>query len=177
MNDKIEPTDFIGEEPSKSQVKREFLEITDFGRQLIETLKPDQIKRLPFEESLIYEILKAQNMQRIARKRQIGYVGKIMRNADPSDIEAAREAYAVIMNMSKQAVAQNHRMEQWRDRLVDKDGSSQALTELVEQYPNIDIQGLRQMIRNHHKEIEQNKPSKAYRQIFQVIKQAVQGTK
>lgn len=171
MNDKIEPTDFFDEEPSKSQIKREFLEITEFGRQLIETLKPEQIKRLPLEESLIDEILKAQTMQRIARKRQIQYVGKLMRK---TDIEAAREALAVIMNVSKQAVAQNHRLEQWRDRLVDKDRSAEALTELVAQYPSIDIQGLRQLIRNHHKEIEQKKAPKSYRQIFQIIKQAVQ---
>ena len=61
-----------------------------------------------------------------------------------------------------------HSFEKKRDKLLADD---KALTELLEQYPELDAQHLRTLIRNARKEQAENKPPKAYREIFQILKQ------
>jgi ribosome-associated protein len=69
---------------------------------------------------------------------------------------------------SRQHVAWLHRVEHWRDRLIDDD---QALTELLASHPNADAQHLRNLIRNAKKEKELLKPPKNYRELFKVLRE------
>jgi ribosome-associated protein len=69
---------------------------------------------------------------------------------------------------SKAETAALHAIERKRDKLLADD---KALTELKEQYPEVDVQHLRVLIRNARKEQAESKPPKAYREIFQILKQ------
>ncbi|WP_116964814.1 ribosome biogenesis factor YjgA [Fastidiosibacter lacustris] len=162
--------DATNEQKSRTQIKKEAHSTTDFGKKLIE-LSEERIKKLPIDEKIIDEILKAKSMQRIALKRQIQYIGKLMRN---TDLEKAYEIYEGFTQKNHAQSAKLHRLEQLRDELVNEHTTKDALNKLMSDYPNIDVQQLRQLIRNHHKEISQQKPLKSYRQIFQLLKETMQ---
>ena len=61
-----------------------------------------------------------------------------------------------------------HRVEAWRDRLLAE--GDVALAELIEQYPDADRQGLRQLVRNTLEERKRNKPPRAYRELFREVR-------
>src|SRR3546814_8610757 len=94
--------------PSKSQVKREMLALQDLGKQLIE-LSPDQLKQLPLAEKLYEAIRLAQRTtSREGRRRQVHYVGKLMRDADA---ETIRTQLDVWKNGSREQTRAMHRLE------------------------------------------------------------------
>ncbi len=77
------------DKPSKSQRKREALALQDLGATLV-TLKPTQLEKIPLPEELREAVLAARQMtQRGARKRQLQYIGRLMREIDPEPIRAA----------------------------------------------------------------------------------------
>ncbi|AJC48945.1 ribosome-associated protein [Allofrancisella guangzhouensis] len=155
---------------SKTSVKKDMLEITDFGKALVD-LSNQQLAKLPISDNLRENIVAAKSMQKIALKRQTQFIGKLLRKLD--NIDEIQKAYDLIINKDKQINLLFHRLENIRDNLLssDKDKSNQALDSLINEFPDIDIQKLRQLIRSHHKEAEKNKPKKSYREIFQVIKE------
>lgn len=65
------------------------------------------------------------------------------------------------------------RLENIRSNLLDPSKSNATLDKLIEEYANIDVQKLRQLIRNHHKEIEKNKLNKSFKEIFKLLKTLV----
>src|SRR5690606_21216236 len=70
--------DDLYDRPSKSQVKREMLALTDLGKQLVD-LPPERLRKLALEEKLHEAIRLAQRTtSREGRRRQIHYVGKLM---------------------------------------------------------------------------------------------------
>ena len=100
------------------------------------------------------------------RRRQLQYVGKLMRNVDPEPIRAAlaeREG-----NSTESKVRQQH-LERWRSRLIEDDS---ALTEYATSHPGTDIQAMRTLIRNARKEIAETKPPRAQRELFRVLRDA-----
>ena len=157
-------------EKSRTQTKKEAHNITDFGKKLAE-LSEERIKKMPLDDKIIDEIIKAKNMQRIALKRQLQYIGKLMRNTDLT------EAYAVYDGFTQKndaEIAKIHRLEQLRDLLINDYTMKDALEKLMTSHPHTDIQQLRQLIRNHHKEVSLQKIGKSYRQIFQLLKETFQ---
>jgi ribosome-associated protein len=75
-----------------------------------------------------------------------------------------------INSNSQLEVRNNQIAETWRKRLIqDKD----ALTEIIELFPNIDRQKIRQLIQNTLKEIKGSNPPKYYRQLFKYIKEHI----
>ncbi|AXA34040.1 ribosome biogenesis factor YjgA [Francisella adeliensis] len=152
---------------SKSSVKKDMDEITDFGRSLIE-LNNAQLAKIPLTETVRENIKDAKSMQKIALKRQVQFIGKLLRKVD--NIEELHKAYDVATNQDKEANLLFHRIENMRDNLVDPEKSKDALEKLIVDCPNIDVQKLRQLIRNHNKEVEKNKPNKSFKEIFQLIK-------
>ena len=107
----------------------------------------------------------AQRLQKEARRRQLQYIGKLLRSIDAEPI---REALEKIENKHNQQQAMLHKLEILRDELVAK--GDVALTDLLNEHPSADRQQLRNLIRAAQKEKEQNKPSKAYREIYQILK-------
>ncbi|MBK2028337.1 ribosome-associated protein [Francisella noatunensis] len=155
---------------SKTTVKKDALEITDFGRSLTE-LSKEQLGKLPIDENLKNNILNAKNLQKIALKRQIQFIGKLLRKTD--NLEEIYQAYDVLVNKDKSTNLMLQRLENIRSNLLDPSKSNATLDKLIEEYANIDVQKLRQLIRNHHKEIEKNKLNKSFKEIFKLLKTLV----
>jgi ribosome-associated protein len=158
--------------PSKSQVKREMLALTDLGKELI-GLSPERLRQLPLAERLYEAIREAQRTtSREGLRRQTHYVGKLMRDA-PADV--IRQQLDTWQNGSREETAAMHRLENLRDRLLDDDA---ALTDLLARHPETDAQRLRTLIREARKEAVVNadlpqghEPKrKHYRALFQALK-------
>jgi ribosome-associated protein len=154
--------------PSKSQLKREMTALQKLGAELIAEPR-ERVKRVPMPEDVRDAILECQQIKdHEGRRRQLQYVGKKMRTLEPHELEAIQKTLDSWKGQSKADTAAMHALEKRRDKLLANDG---ALTELKEQYPEVDVQVLRTLIRNARKEQAENKPPKAYREIFQILKQ------
>jgi len=150
---------------SKSQMKREMLALQSLGEKLLE-LSADQLAQLNLPEDLINALLQGKQIKKHgAKRRQLQYIGRLMRGVDADEIQAQ---YENVTQHSAQAVQQLHKIEKWRERLLHE--GDEAIQALVEEFPNIDRNHLRQLIRTAKQEHSQNKPPRAYRKIFQLIK-------
>jgi len=158
--------------PSKSQVKRDMLALQDLGKAVVE-LSSDRIKQLPLSEKLREAVLLAQRTtSREGRRRQIHYVGKLMRDAPAEQIRQQMDTWA---NGSRQETAYLHGLERDRDRLIDDDA---ALTPWLDANPGVDVQAMRSLIRaaraEHKKNLTllpgQEPQRKHYRALYQAIK-------
>ena len=156
------------ERPSKSQLKRDMTALQKLGQELVDQPR-DRVKRVPMPEDVLDAILACQLIKdHEGRRRQIQYVGKKMRTLDEEEIAAIQRTIDSWRGASKAETASMHSLEKKRDKLLTDD---KALTALLEQYPHLDAQQLRTLIRNARKEQDENKPTKAYREIFQILKQ------
>ena len=150
---------------SKTRKKREMHELQALGAALVE-LPEAQLKALPIDEQLRAAVLDAKRIRsHEAKRRQIQYIGRVMRDVDPAPIRAA---LAEIEGGSAQANARHRRLEAWRERLV---GDDEALTAFAAEHPGADLQALRALIRNSRKEQKEGKPPRAYRELFRVLKE------
>ncbi len=161
-----ETGEFLGE--SRSQNRREALEILALGEQLVD-LTPAQLARLPIPEDLLGHIEYSKRItSHGARKRQLAFLAKQMRREEDATLEAIRDALSANSETSRREVAIMHRIERWRERLLAEGDS--ALGELLEEYPQADRQQLRTLVRNAQAEKASNKPPRAYREIYQVLR-------
>ena len=149
---------------SKSEIKRDAEDLKQLGEKLVNLTKAN-LTKVPLVDSLKDAIELAQRLQKEARRRQLQYIGKLLRSIDAEPI---REALEKIENKHNQQQAMLHKLEILRDELVTKGDA--ALTDLLNEHPSVDRQQLRNLIRAAQKEKEQNKPSKAYREIYQILK-------
>lgn len=178
MNDlDTQDTSDLPERPSKSQIKRDMLELLALGKRVVE-LSADRVKQLPLSEKLEDAVLLAQRTtSREGRRRQIHYVGKLMRDAHAPAILAQIETWE---KGSVADTAYMHTLERDRDRLLDDD---HALTEWLNNHPDTDVQALRALIRAARQEHTKNlallpgqaPQKKHYRALFQAIKSASAG--
>lgn len=153
--------------PSKTKIKKQMHELRDLGKELTE-LGKDQLAQLDIPENLRDAIRAMKNINSFgAQRRQIQYIGKLMRHVDPAPILAKLDVWK---GRSHQHIAYAHQLERWRDRLMESDD---ALTELLGAHPEADAQRLRTLIRNAHKEREANKPPKNFREIYQVLRELI----
>ena len=156
--------------PSKTKIKKQMHELRDLGKELTE-LGKDQLAQLDIPESLRDAIREMKSINKFgAIKRQMQYIGKLMRDVDTAPILAKLDAWK---GKSQHHIAYMHQLERWRDRLMENDA---ALTQLLAAHPQADAQRLRTLIRNAHKEIEAGKPPKNYREIFQVLREIIPET-
>ncbi|MFT4171178.1 MAG: ribosome biogenesis factor YjgA [Rhodocyclaceae bacterium] len=150
--------------PSKSQRKRDMDALQDLGAELV-ALPVDRFKKMDVPEALRDAILEMHRITKHeARRRQMQYIGKIMRGVDPAPLRAVLDE---IKGVSAAATAHLHRLERQRERLLEDES---VLTEIGDAYPDADLQRLRQLRRNAIKEREQNKPPRAFREIFQILR-------
>ena len=153
--------------PSKTKIKQQMHELRDLGKELTE-LGRDQLAQLDLPENLSDAIREMRNINKFgAQRRQMQYIGKLMREVDTAPILAKLDAWK---GTSQQHIGYMHQMERWRDRLLENDS---ALTELLAAHPHADAQRLRTLIRNAQKEMEAGKPPKNFREIFQVLKEII----
>lgn len=152
------------ERPSKTQQKKAMHALQDLGEALV-ALSKEQLAQLTLPENLFEAVREAQRIKsHEGRRRQMQYLGKLMRGVDPEPIQQALDAWA---GRSAAANAHFHALERWRERLLAEDD---ALTGFLAQYPQADAQQLRALIRNARKEQAEQRPPKSFRELFQVLK-------
>ncbi len=155
------------ERPSKSEAKRQSLEVQKLGEELVNEAR-DRVKRVPMPEDVREAILMCQTItNHEGRRRQMQFVGKKMRTLDEEEIAIIQRTIDSWKGMSKADTAALHALERRREKLLADD---KALTVLLAEHPELDGQHLRTLIRNARKEQAENKPPKAYREIFQILK-------
>ena len=149
---------------SKSEIKRDAEELKRLGGELVE-LSKNSLDKIPLDEDLRAAIELAQKIKKEGRRRQMQLIGKMLRSRDEEPIRLALDK---LKNRHNQQVALFHKLEVLRDRLVAE--GDDAVPDVLALYPDADRQQLRAMIRNAQKEKAANKPPKAYRQIFQYLR-------
>ncbi|MGB9988146.1 ribosome biogenesis factor YjgA [Pseudoduganella rhizocola] len=155
------------ERPSKTELKRQSDALQDLGQELVEQPR-DRVKRVPMPEDVRDAILECQNIKNHeGRRRQLQFVGKKMRTLTDEEVAVIRQTIEGWKGASKADTAALHALERRREKLLADD---KALTTLLEENPELDVQHLRTLIRNARKEQAENKPPKAYREIFQILK-------
>ena len=155
------------ERPSKSELKRQMTALQKLGAELIAEPR-DRVKRVPMPEDVRDAILECQLIKdHEGRRRQLQYVGKKMRSLEEHELAAIQKMLDSWKGLSKADTAAMHAIERRRDKLLADD---KALTVLLEENPQLEAQHLRTLIRNARKEQAENKPPKAYREIFQILK-------
>ncbi|BCQ36750.1 MULTISPECIES: ribosome biogenesis factor YjgA [Erwiniaceae] len=155
---------------SKSEIKRDAEELKRLGAELVE-LGKNSLDKIPLDEDLRAAIELAQKIKKEGRRRQMQLIGKMLRSRDEEPIRTALDK---LKNRHNQQVALFHKLEVLRDRLVEQ--GDDAVPEVLNLYPHADRQQLRAMIRNAQKEKATNKPPKAYRQIFQYLRELAEAS-
>lgn len=172
----VKPEEIAAEEvgpPSKTELKAQAAEMQKLGEALL-TLRADLMARLDLPEKLIDSIAQAKKITSFeGKRRQMQFIGKLMRQLDPEPIKAAIDEQ---QNGSAKLTLILHQTETWRDELI---ASDEALEKWLIQHPETDIQQLRALIRQARKDAKPEKPGeaarhgKSYREIFQLVKDAL----
>ncbi|MEW5890054.1 MAG: ribosome biogenesis factor YjgA [Pseudomonadota bacterium] len=151
--------------PSKSRRKRDMHALQELGASLVE-LSPERLARMELPEDLREAVRAAQRMTKHeARRRQMQYIGRLMRVVDPQPI---RDALDALNGSSRSQAALQHRLERLRSRLLEDE---EVLGEIAAQAPGADLQHLRRLRRNALKEQEAGRPPRSYRELFRELRQ------
>lgn len=157
------------ERPSKTQLKKAMHELQDLGEALV-ALPDDRIAALALPDALLSAVQEFRRTRsHEGRRRQMQFVGKLMRRIDPEPIRQA--VAAMRLGQAKDALTL-HQAEVWRDRIIESDD---ALTGWTAAFPESDVQRLRSLIRAARKDAAaapEQRSGRAYRELFQFIKQA-----
>ena len=151
---------------SRTQLKKEAKALQRLGEKLI-ALSDDQLARMELPALLIEAIQAVRTMRsRGARRRQIQYIGTLLRNIDVAPIE---QSLLEIEQGAYRLAREFHRIEAWRDRLVA--GDDAGFDEIVETIPDVNRQRLGQLVRSARKEKQKNAAPKSARNLFRYLKQ------
>lgn len=168
-NDFDDANYFEEEIVSKSELKRQSEELQKMGETLV-GLSAAHLETIPLDDELQDAVLTARkiNKKKDGYRRQLQFIGKLMRQRDVADIQ---EALDRIANRHQQANAEFHALEKAREAVI-REGDS-AIQNLIEGHPQLDRQKLRQFHRQIKKEQEKNAPPKAFRELFQYLKEEI----
>ncbi|MGE0330892.1 MAG: ribosome biogenesis factor YjgA [Ramlibacter sp.] len=168
-------------EASRTDLKRESTALQKLGEALL-TLRADLLERLALPEKLTDALAEAKRITNFeGKRRQMQYVGKLMRGLDEPTLEAVRAALDEQQRGSAQTTLALHQAEQWRDRLIADDD---AIGEWLTMFPGTDSQQLRALARQARKDAQPDKASisqglaprrgRAYREIFQLVREQME---
>ena len=168
---------------SRTDLKRESDALQDLGKDLL-TLRADLFAGLSLPDKLadaLAEVRRITNFE--GKRRQMQFVGKLMRKLEPTQVDAARAALDVQRQGSGEEKLALHQAEQWRDRLIAED-SAQA--EWIAHHPGTDIQQLRALVRQARKDAQSThdaavaeskglapRKSRAYRDLFALVRRTL----
>src|SRR5437763_11477088 len=128
-------------------------------------LPETQLRSMALADDLLEAVLEAKRIKsHEGRRRQMQYIGRLMRDVDPAPIRARLDAIA---GQSAEAAARHRRLEALRERLI---GDDAALTDYVASHAGADLQALRTLIRNARREQQEGRPPRAYRELFRLLK-------
>ena len=165
MQDITEDTNIDSTIISKTKLKAQADIAQGIGKKLI-ALSKDRLIKLELPETLFDAVMEAKRLTANgAVRRQLQYLGRLMRDVDSTPIVEQLEAWE---GKNTQENARFHTMERWRTRLIAEPA---ALQEFLTNYPQIDIQQFRTLIRNAQKEEATQKPPKSSRELFKLIRE------
>jgi ribosome-associated protein len=157
------------ERPSKSQRKRDMQALQDLGAELVR-LAPEQLRRLALPEALRDAVLEAQRIRaHEGRRRQLQYIGKLMREADAAGIRAAIDD---LTGASRESVALMHRCERLRESMIADDD---AAADFLAAHPGLDAQWLRAKLRAARLERAGARPPRHARELYQWLRTELGG--
>ncbi|MBP9904918.1 MAG: DUF615 domain-containing protein [Rhodoferax sp.] len=164
------------DDQSRTDLKRESTELQKLGEALL-TLRAELLQQLPLTDKFRDAIADARRITNFeGKRRQMQYIGKLMRKLESSEVDAVRAALEVQTNGSAAENLVLHQSEQWRDRMIREES---AAGEWIAQHPETDSQQLRALIRQAHKDAVPEKPGaavrhgRAYRELFQLVREAL----
>ena len=150
---------------SKTQRKRAMHALQDLGEALV-ALNGERLAALDLPEPLREAVHEAKRLKGFeAKRRQVQYIGRLMRDVDPGPIRARIDAWE---GTSRLHAAWLHDLERWRERLL---ADAEAVTELARTCPAADLQHLHTLVRNARSEAAAGKPPRHYRALFQALKE------
>jgi len=152
------------DKPSKTRLKKDMHALQALGASLVE-LSAAQIAQIEMPEPLREAVLEAKRITKHeGRRRQMQYIGRLMRDVDPAPIRAKLEEWR---GQSRAATAAMHAAERWRERLLADDD---ALTAFAADHPRSDLQHLRALIRSARAELAAERPPRAFRELFRALR-------
>ena len=168
-------------ESTKTDLKREMDALQDLGKDLL-TLRGDLFKRLQLPDQLVDALAEAKRITNFeGKRRQMQFVGKLMRKLDDAQVQAVKAALDEQRNGSASEKMALHVAEQWRDRLIAEEP---ALAIWLDHFPDTDVQQLRSLIRQarkdmptaHEVQVEEStgqtsRKGRAYRELFQLVRE------
>lgn len=165
------------ERPSKTQLKKAMQDLQDLGRSVTE-LPDGRLEALArsgaLGDGLHHAVLEYRRTRsHEGRRRQLQYIGKLMRQVDPQPL---REAVAQAQLGGALESLRLHQAERWRDELIAADD---AATRWLEAHPDTDAQRLRTLVRNARNEMSADVGARrgaAFRELFKLIRDALPGT-
>jgi ribosome-associated protein len=154
---------------SKTKRKEAMHALQDIGKELVK-LPANKLERLALPDDLRRAVEDCRRFTKHeAIRRQLQYIGRLMRSVDEEPIARQLAAWR---GESEEEKALLHRIERWRDRLIEND---EALTLFLNDYPQADATQFRQLIRNARHEAASSKPPKSSRAIFKLVREVVEG--
>ncbi|WP_339720748.1 ribosome biogenesis factor YjgA [uncultured Paraglaciecola sp.] len=159
------------EQLSKTQIKAQMVAMQKLGESLVH-LGQSSLAKVPMHEELLDAVMLARKILRKKEgyRRQLQLIGKIMRNTDIAPIE---QALSNIKSAHKKLNNAFHEIEILRDEILLQ--GDKKIDSIIADYPILDRQKLRQYVRQANKQQAENKPPKASRELFQYLKQTING--
>ena len=155
---------------SKTQAKKASHDLQDLGEAVV-ALPAERLKDLALDEGLMYAIEQFKKTKtHEGRRRQMQYIGKLMRRTDPEPMQEA--VAAMNLGQAKDALTL-HQAERWRAELLADDT---ALTAWMQAHPQTDLQQLRSLVRSARKDaaaVPEKRSGKAVRDLFKFIRAAL----
>jgi ribosome-associated protein len=160
----MEDDEFI----SKTRRKRQMTELQDVGAALVK-LSPEQLARMDLPEALREAILECKRFRKHeAVRRQMQYIGRLMRDVDPAPIV---EQLAAIESPNRKQTALLHLAEKWRDEILH---DPEAVARFVREFPHADASRLRALASAAADERKATRAPKHFRELFHAINSVIQ---
>ena len=156
--------------PSRNELKKQMQDLQELG-EAVAALPVDRLDKLKIDERLrdaIDELRRTRSFE--GKRRQLQYIGKLMKHEDPAPLREAVASYRVGSATDTLAL---HQAEYWRDQLLADDD---AMANWIKEYPATDIQQMRSLVRSARKEKLEpgERHGRAYRDLFRMIKEQMQ---
>jgi ribosome-associated protein len=164
----MQEPDNLPERESKTQRKKQMLALQKIGGILVE-LPAAQLAKIPLESPLKEAVIEARSLNsHEGKRRQMQYIGKLMRHIDAQPILDALDKIQLKDNHSRSLF---HQVERWRDKFIEE--GDNVLQSFIQKFPATDNQHLRQLIRNAQKDTKTEKNTGADTALFRYLKEII----
>ncbi len=150
--------------PSKTQRKKAMHDLQELGAQLVD-LNRERLGEIALPLELLRAVQEAKPIKaREARRRQLQYIGRLMRDVDPVPIRKKLDAWS---GQSNEETALHRSAERWRDELLSKEG---ALSVFASKFPDHDLQPLKKLISASAMELSLGRAPRHNREIYRIVR-------